>query len=112
MTFLKRPSHPGEILRFEFLEPLGFSKGELARRLGVPRTRIERLVKGITSITPDTAFRLARFFGSTPQFWLNMQTNHDIANADIDVSGIKPLGEVAHDIGISGVNGGQLSIEH
>lgn len=91
MTILKKPNHPGEILKFEFLEPLGLSEGGLARRLGVPRTRIERLVKGATSVTPDTAFRLARFFGSTPQFWLNMQTNHDIANANIDVSGIKPL---------------------
>ncbi|MCY4610209.1 MAG: HigA family addiction module antitoxin [Gammaproteobacteria bacterium] len=106
MTFLKRPNHPGEILKFEFLEPLGFSEGELAKRLGVPRTRVERLVKGVTSLTPDTAFRLARFFGSTPQFWLNMQTNHDIANANIDVSGIRPLGETTSGISTSGVSGG------
>ena len=59
MTFVKKPSHPGEILKFEFLEPFGFSEGELAKRLEVPRPRIERLVKGVTSITPDTAFRLA-----------------------------------------------------
>ena len=99
MTMLKKPSHPGEILKFEFLEPLELSEGVLARRLGVPRTRIERLVKGTTSVTPDTAFRLARFFGSTPQFWLNMQTNHDIANASIDVSSIEPLGGVTADVG-------------
>ena len=60
---LKKPSHPGEILKLEFLEPLGLSEGALAKRLGVPRTRIGRLVKGVTSVTPDTAFRLARFFG-------------------------------------------------
>ncbi|MCY3852228.1 MAG: HigA family addiction module antitoxin [Gammaproteobacteria bacterium] len=93
MTILKKPRHPGEILKFEFLEPLRLSGGALAKRLGVPRTRIERLVKGTTPVTPDTAFRLARFFGSTPQFWLNMQTNHDIANASVDVSGIEPLDE-------------------
>lgn len=112
MTILKKPSHPGEILKFELLEPLGLSEGALAKRLGVPRTRIERLVKGVTSVTPDTAFRLARFFGSTPQFWLNMQTNHDIANASIDVSGIKPLGEAASGISVSGVSGGQASAGH
>ncbi len=98
MTILKRPSHPGEILKSEFLGPLGLSGGALARCLGVPRTRIERLVKGTTSVTPDTAFRLARFFGSTPQFWLNMQTNHDIANVSIDVSSIEPLSGITADV--------------
>ncbi len=91
MAILKKPSHPGEILKFEFLEPLRLSEGELAKRLDVPRTRIERLVKGATSITPDTAFRLARFFGSTPEFWLKMQLNYDVAKADVDISGIEPL---------------------
>lgn len=73
MTLLKKPSHPGEILKFEFLEPLGLSEGALAKRLGVPCTRIERLVKGMTSVTPNMAFRLARLFETTPQFWLNLK---------------------------------------
>lgn len=85
MALLKKPSHPGEILKLEFLEPLGLSEGGLAKHLGVPRTRVERLVKGATPITPDTAFRLAQFFGSTPLFWLSLQTNYDVANAKVDV---------------------------
>lgn len=72
------PIHPGEILKEEFLEPLGMSAGALARELNVPRTRIERLVAGQTSITPDTALRLAKFFNSTPEFWMNMQAGYDI----------------------------------
>lgn len=73
MTLLKKPSHPGEILKFEFLEPLGLSEGALAKRLGVPCTRIERLVKGMTSVTPNMAFLLARLLEITLQFWLNLK---------------------------------------
>ncbi|MHB0954658.1 MAG: HigA family addiction module antitoxin [Allorhizobium sp.] len=72
------PVHPGEILREEYLAPLGMSAGLLARRLNVPRTRIERLVAEQTSLTPDTALRLARFFGTTPQYWMNLQTSYDL----------------------------------
>jgi addiction module HigA family antidote len=75
------PIHPGEILREEYLKPLGMSAGMLARRLNVPRTRIERLVSEETAVTPDTALRLARFFGTTPDFWMAMQTGHDLAVA-------------------------------
>lgn len=88
---MKNPSHPGEILKELYLTPLALSEGQLARRLGVPRTRIERLVKGTTGVTADTAFRLARFFGTTPQFWLNMQVNHDLAHTHVDVNHIEPL---------------------
>ncbi|WP_238475545.1 HigA family addiction module antitoxin [Rhodophyticola sp. CCM32] len=88
---MKNPVHPGAILKHEFLLPLCLSEGQLAKRLGVPRTRIERLTKGTTSMTPDTAFRLARFFGTTPQFWMNMQINHDITHTQVDVSHIEPL---------------------
>jgi len=65
----------------------------LARRLGVPRTRIERLIKGATGMTPDTAIRLARVFNTTPAYWMNLQTNYDMAIAEkaVDVSKIKPL---------------------
>ncbi|TPW26038.1 HigA family addiction module antitoxin [Pararhizobium mangrovi] len=72
------PVHPGEILREEYLVPLGMSAGALAKRLGVPRTRIERLVKEDTPVTTDTALRLARFFRTTPEFWMNMQTSYDL----------------------------------
>jgi addiction module HigA family antidote len=72
------PLHPGEILREEFLAPLHLSAGALARRLGVPRTRIERLVAERTALTPDTALRLARAFGTSADFWLNMQASYDL----------------------------------
>jgi addiction module HigA family antidote len=73
------PIHPGEILREEYLAPLGLKPYTLAKKLHVPRTRIERLVAEQTPVTPDTALRLAKFFGSTPQFWMNMQASYDLA---------------------------------
>ena len=91
MIQMKNPSHPGDVLKTLYLEELNMSEGQLAKRLGVPRTRIERLVKGTTGMTADTAFRLAHFFGTSPQFWLNMQTNFDVAHTNVDVSGIEPL---------------------
>jgi addiction module HigA family antidote len=72
------PVHPGEILREEYLGPLDMSAGALAKRLRVPRTRIERLVAEQTAMTPDTALRLAAFFRTSPQFWMNMQTSYDL----------------------------------
>ncbi len=93
MSRLEAPMHPGEVLKELYLDPLGIGAIALARRLGVPRTRIERLVKGTTGMTPDTALRLARAFGTSPAYWMNMQTNHDmaVASRDIDVSDIEPL---------------------
>lgn len=93
MSLLEHPMHPGEVLKELYLDPLGVGPIALARRLGVPRTRIERLVKGTTSMTPDTALRLARAFSTTPAYWMNMQTSYDMASAarEIDVSGIQPL---------------------
>lgn len=73
------PFHPGEILREEYLVPLGLKPYTLAKHLHVPRTRIERLAAEQTSVTPDTALRLAKFFDTTPQFWMNMQTAFDLA---------------------------------
>ena len=70
--------HPGEILREEYLVPLDMSAGALAKALHVPRTRIERLVAEQTSITPDTALRLGKFFSTAPEFWMNMQTGYDL----------------------------------
>lgn len=91
MPSMKNPCHPGEILKHEFLIPLNMSEGQLAKRLNVPRTRIERLAKETTGVTVDTALRLARFFGTTPEYWLNMQRNYELAHANVDVSGIQPL---------------------
>lgn len=74
-----RPVHPGEFLREEYLVPLGMSAGALAKELHVPRTRIERIVKEEIGVTPDTALRLAKFFDTTPQFWMNFQTAWELA---------------------------------
>ncbi len=73
------PIHPSEILREEYLVPLGLKPYTLAKKLHVPRTRIERLVSETTPVTPDTALRLAKFFGTTPGFWMNMQASYDLA---------------------------------
>ncbi len=78
MTSILPPVHPGEILREEYLVPLGMSAGVLARKLGVPRTRIERVAAEQAPVTPDTALRLARFFRTTPEFWANMQVGYDL----------------------------------
>ncbi len=93
MVVLADPSHPGEVLKELFLDPLGMSSGALASELKVPRTRIERLVKGETAVTADTALRLSRFFGNTAEFWMNLQRAHDLheARQRVDVSDIKPM---------------------
>ena len=93
MTDILAPLHPGEVLDELYLRPLEMSAGALAKKLGVPRTRIERIVKGQTSITPDTAFRLAKAFKTTPLYWMNMQTSYDLAlaGATVDVSAIQSL---------------------
>ncbi len=73
------PAHPGEILAEEYLRPLGLSQVSLAQHLGVPVQRINEIVKGKRGVTPDTAWLLAQTFRTTPQFWLNLQSNHDLA---------------------------------
>ena len=93
MTLLTNPSHPGEVLAELYLAPLGMSALALAKRLDVPRTRIERLVKGETALSVDTAMRLSQFFGTTAEFWIDLQRAHDLARArdTVDLSGITPL---------------------
>lgn len=81
MTPNRITTHPGEILAEEFLTPLGMSVNALATRLRVPATRIGAIVKGERGVTADTAMRLARYFGTTPEFWLNLQTMHDLTKA-------------------------------
>ena len=92
-TLMTTPSHPSEVLAELYLKPLGMSAIALAKRLNVPRTRIERLVKGETSLTVDTAMRLARFFGNTPEVWMNLQRADDLARAreTVDLTDITPL---------------------
>jgi antitoxin HigA-1 len=75
------PIHPGEVLREEFLVPLKLTPYALAQACGVPRTRIERLAREETPVTADTALRLARYFGSTPEFWMGMQAQYDLERA-------------------------------
>jgi len=76
------PIHPGEILREEFLSPLGMSANELALALRVPATRINDIVKERRGITADTALRLSRYFGTTPKFWMNMQASWELEVAE------------------------------
>jgi antitoxin HigA-1 len=74
----RRPTMPGEILKCEFLEPLHLTQQQLADAIGVTRVRINEIITGKRSITPDSAFRLAQFFSTTPDFWLNLQQNVDM----------------------------------
>ena len=76
------PIHPGEILIEEFLEPMGISQYRLAKDITVPPRRINEIVHGKRAITADTALRLGRFFGMSPQFWLNLQTRYDLEVAE------------------------------
>lgn len=74
----RQPTHPGEIIRYEFLEPLNLTQQQLADAIGVTRVRINEIILGKRSVTPDTAFRLARFFNTTVDFWMGLQTNYDM----------------------------------
>jgi len=73
-----RPVHPGEVLREDFLQPLGLTQYRLAKSLSVPPRRINEIVHGKRAVTADTALRLARFFGTSERFWLNLQTGYDL----------------------------------
>jgi addiction module HigA family antidote len=76
------PLHPGEVLREEFLVPLGMSAYAVARACGIPRTRIERLAREETPVTADTALRLGRLFQMTPEFWMGLQSQYDLRCAE------------------------------
>jgi addiction module HigA family antidote len=76
------PVHPGEILHDEFLTPMAISVYELANAIKVPRSRVNDIVLGRRAITIDTALRLGRYFGMTPEFWMNLQAHHDLDLAD------------------------------
>jgi len=76
----RTPTHPGEILREEFLEPLGQTQVALAAHLEVPVQRINELVRGKRGVTPETAWLLGQAFDTTPEFWLNLQAAYDLAS--------------------------------
>ena len=82
LTNRMRPIHPGEVLREEFLVPLGMSAHALALELKVPAPRINDIVRERRAVTTDTALRLARYFGTTPQFWLNLQASYNLKIAE------------------------------
>ncbi len=76
--------HPGEILREDYMAPVGITAGALAKAMGLKdRTRIERLVREAQPVTPDTALRLGKVFNTSPQFWMNLQTQHDLSTVAI-----------------------------
>jgi addiction module HigA family antidote len=72
-----KPMHPGEILREEFMKPLGLSAYKVAKAIGVPPNRIQDVAREKRNITPGTALRLAKYFGNSPEFWMNLQNHYD-----------------------------------
>lgn len=94
------PVHPGEILLEDFLKPMGITRYRLAKSIGVPQRRIDEICSGKRAITADTALRLARFFGTDAQSWMNLQAEYDLESASITLSDrinqeVKPLKEAA-----------------
>jgi antitoxin HigA-1 len=87
------PVHPGEILREDLLKPLGISINRLGRDLRVPVTRMSEIMNGRRGITADTALRLARYFGTTPEFWMNLQ-----ASFDLDIAQRASADRIARDV--------------
>jgi addiction module HigA family antidote len=78
MSRILPPVHPGEVLRDEFMKPMGISINALARELHIPVSRVSKIVNGGRDITPDTAMRAARYFGTSAEFWLNLQSRYDL----------------------------------
>jgi addiction module HigA family antidote len=75
-------THPGKVLREEYLVPLGLSARALAKVLGVPANRLTEIMRGTRDVSADTAIRLGRYFGTDPRFWLNLQAAHDLSKAE------------------------------
>jgi len=82
-----KPIHPGEVLLEEFLTPMGISQYRLAKDTSVPARRINEIVHGARSVTADTALRLGRYFGTSAQFWLNLQTHFDLEVQEDKIGG-------------------------
>jgi len=77
----RQPTHPGEVLRDEFLQPMGITQRELAAGIHVPYQRVNELINGKRGVTPSTALRLAKYFGTTAGFWMNLQLRWDLYQA-------------------------------
>ena len=91
-----KPIHPGEVLRFDFLEPMGISVYRLAKEIGVTAQQLGRVIKGTRSVTADLSLRLARFFGTSAKVWIGLQAQYDLDTAEDAVGReiekrIKPL---------------------
>lgn len=86
MTRRIPPPHPGETIKEEYLDPLGMSVSKLAKELGIAATRLNDTVRGRRAITADTALRLARYFGTSPEFWLGLQMMFDLRTAQLEVA--------------------------
>ena len=98
--FVSPLPHPGEILREDFMLPFSLNASALSKMMGLgDRTRIERLSRSKSALSPDTALRLARVFETSPEFWMNLQSQHDLTRAAIEVgsslSAIKPISQAA-----------------
>jgi len=98
-----RPIHPGEVLREEFLQPMGITSHALAMALQVPAPRINDVVRERRAVTVDTALRLAKYFGTSAEFWMGLQTDFDMATARATMADVlarivsrEAVGEVAH----------------
>lgn len=89
-----RPVHPGEVLREDYLEPIGMSVSALARHLRVPASRINDIVLQRRGVTADTALRLSRFFGGDAQSWLNLQSAYDLRKAELDADAQSAIAQV------------------
>ena len=88
MTKKLPPIHPGEILNEEFIVPLGITQYRVAKDIAVPPRRINEIVNGERAITADTALRLGRYFGVSPQFWLNLQSHYDLETTSLRIAPI------------------------
>ena len=91
------PLHPGEVLFEEFMKPMGLSQNRLGRDLGVPPRRINEIIHGKRSVTADSALRLARYFGTSAQFWMGLQSDYDLETAEDQLSE-----KIAREVKLSG----------
>ena len=90
----REPTPPGEMLREEFMKPLGLTQAELAAKLGMPRVALSAIINGKRSVTPGTAMRLAKALGTTPEFWINGQIAVDLYRAEHDADQIRAVAKI------------------
>jgi len=90
----REPTPPGEMLREEFMKPLGLTQAELAAKLGMPRVALSAIINGKRSVTPGTAMRLAKALGTTPEFWINEQIAVDLYRAEHDADQIRAVAKI------------------